>query len=540
MPPDWNHFWRYPVNGDWDLFTHLRWVPYYTVSHFHQLPFWDPYRCGGMPMLGNPESSIVSPFLLGYLLIGPHAGLWIEIFAHYALGFAGGYFLGRVLSLSIPGALVCAAVYPSSSWLPLHLSVGHLNFLPALYLPWIVALYLLSIQHRLLWPAAIAGAIAALTFTEGNYALLYAVLTIGLLTPTLCIMHRSSWPIAAAAIVGGLAVFLAAPKLLPVWQLLSAYPRPPFGPEFDHLHDMWIYLFSRYQDLYRNGVSVFLFCEYGAYLPWLFAGLGLLGIVISPRRSIVWILPAILFFWLAMGDTGEHSALLYLRKLPMMKEIDLPARFIIPFIFCAGVLAAIGTDYVCKAAAPLGNYAAVGILIVGLLDAWTVGSPNLRYLFHNENVTYTRASEFQQYWIANPGTQTAMAQANMGSVNCQGYGYCSIPENPRGSNQVGYRGEYYLLGPGSIVQTSWSPNKLEFNIDSPAATAMVVNQNYFQGWQAAPTEMKVYSESGLLAVKVPAGKSEVELIYRPQHLLAVTSLAISGLAALILVCIAGV
>src|SRR5262249_43576731 len=43
-PPDWSHFWRYPLNGDWDLFTHLRWVPYYTVAHFHQLPFWDPYR----------------------------------------------------------------------------------------------------------------------------------------------------------------------------------------------------------------------------------------------------------------------------------------------------------------------------------------------------------------------------------------------------------------------------------------------------------------------------------------------------------------
>src|ERR1700686_5187854 len=60
--PVFSHFGRFPSNGDWDLFTQLRWVPYYTITQFHQLPFWNPYKCGGMGMLGNPESMVVSPF----------------------------------------------------------------------------------------------------------------------------------------------------------------------------------------------------------------------------------------------------------------------------------------------------------------------------------------------------------------------------------------------------------------------------------------------------------------------------------------------
>src|SRR5271154_2312962 len=32
-----------PGDGDRNMFAQLRWVPYYTLRHYHQWPFWNPY-----------------------------------------------------------------------------------------------------------------------------------------------------------------------------------------------------------------------------------------------------------------------------------------------------------------------------------------------------------------------------------------------------------------------------------------------------------------------------------------------------------------
>jgi hypothetical protein len=77
--PHLSHFKQLPLNGDTDMFDQLRWVPYYTVTHFHQWPFWNPYKCGGMTMLGNPESGIVTPFFVLFLALGLIPGLILEL-----------------------------------------------------------------------------------------------------------------------------------------------------------------------------------------------------------------------------------------------------------------------------------------------------------------------------------------------------------------------------------------------------------------------------------------------------------------------------
>ena len=438
--PDLSHLARFPSNGDWDLFTELRWVPYYTVTHFHQLPFWSPYRCGGMAMLGNPEAGIVTPFLLPYLLFGPYAGLYLEIFLHIAIAFAGGWLLARVLGLNRIGAAVCASAFPASSWLYLHLAVGHLNFLPAAYLPWVFALLILAIERRSFFIASIGGLVCALTFTEGNYTFLYAGIIVAILSIAASIAHRSVRPFLIGVTLGVFAVAFAAMKMIPAWEMLTIHPRPPFGPEYDDLRSMGIYLFSRNQDLYRTGVTVFLLSEYAAYWPPAFVALAAAGIWGGRFRTIPWIAAAILFFLLAQGDSGPHSALVMLRYLPMTHEIDLPARFIIGFVFCTGVLAAYGADFLSRLNWRWGIRIAVALFAIGLIDSWMLGPPNMRYLFHNSIEALPQSAEFRQYYVANPGNQTEIALANMGSVNCQGYGYCSIPTTAMALNDPGTTG----------------------------------------------------------------------------------------------------
>ena len=133
-----------PGDGDRDVFMQLRWVPYYTLTHFHQFPFWSPYKCGGMSMIGNPEGSEVTLFILPYLLFGMASGVIFEIYLHLAIMFAGGYVLGRELGLRPLACVALAGMFPSSSWLSLHVGVGHLNFLSIAYMPWVLAMLLLA------------------------------------------------------------------------------------------------------------------------------------------------------------------------------------------------------------------------------------------------------------------------------------------------------------------------------------------------------------------------------------------------------------
>ena len=523
---------RFPANGDWDLFTELRWVPYFTVAHFHQLPFWNPYKCGGMAMLANPEAGIVTPFFLLYLLFGPHAGLHLEIVLHVALGFAGGWVLARVMGLSRVAAAVAATVFPASSWLYLHLSVGHLNFLSGVYLPWVAALLLEAIKRRSLFTASLGGLICALTFTEGNYPFLYAGIVIAVVSIVLSILERQLRPALTGFTLGLFALGFAALKIIPAWEMLAIYPRFHWGAQAHGWDRTLIYLFSRNQDLYRTEVSYFLFAEYGAYLSFAFAALAALGVV----TALPWLIAGIIFVVLSRGDTGTYNLYHALKLLPGTVPVDIPARFIIGAVLCGGVLAALGADHLCRLPGQWGTTVAALLLVVGMAEAWTVGPPNLRYLFHNPVVPILRSGSFRQYWVANPGSMTEINEANMGSVNCQGYGYNDIPENARGYNEQGYKGEYYLLGAGRVSQPRWTPNRLSYDVDAAAPATLVINQNYFPGWRLESDSGAWSPHDGLLAVELPPGHHEVILVYRPQKLWLGLALTMFAAIAAVLLC----
>ena len=529
------HLARLPSNGDMDLFTELRWVPYWTVVHFHQLPFWNPYKCGGMGMLSNPESSIVTPFFLLYLLTGLRWGLYLDIYLHLVIMFAGGYVLGRALGLGILASIVCAAMYPASSWLYLHLSVGHLNFLSGAYLPWVAALLFISLQSRTFVPSVLGGALCALTLTEGNYTFLYTAIIIGSVATILTLLQVRIWPLLYGLVIGIFGLGFAALRIIPMSEQLGIYPKNPFGIEAIAMRLISTFLFSRNQDLFRPRVSFeFAFCEYGAYISAFFAALVLVGLISRPTRSLPWLVPAVIFVLFARGWTGPHSAVFVLLYLPMGGNAGLTGRYLIPFVFCCGVIAAYGTDFLCSSYPRWGMRIAIALLAFGLVDSWIVGAPNSRYLYLYGVDQVPYSATFRQYWTLNTGTMTEINQANMGSVNCQGYGYNDIPENPLGYNQTGYRGEYYLLGAGTVTQTLWTPNRLRYEVNTSAATTLVVNQNIYPGWRLRG-DGELYDKKGLIAVRVRPGYHSLELVFAPTHIALALWITLVTLAASILI-----
>jgi len=531
--PNLDHLKVVPAQGDRDLFSELRWVPYYTISHFNQFPFWDPYRCGGMPMLGNPEAGVFSPYVALYLGFGLIPGMLLEIYFHLAIAFAGGYLLGREFGLPPLVAAVLGAMFPSSSWLALHVAAGHLNFLSFAYMPLIIAMLMAACRMRRWYPAAFGGLLWALTLTEGNYAFVYTGVLIAIVVATLAAIRLSVRPLVAAVVMGVFACGFSALKLIPCAELPRLYPRDS-GASWVTWGNELVSIFSRNQDFFRPMTGPFLFCEYGGYIGWPFAILAVLGIIGGGLDMLPWLVGAIFFFLVYRGDNLPYAPSHFWRYLPLGGNMNsISGRWGIPMVFCVGVLAALGAQVLHKLAGRWGPRLTALLLIVGLIDAWIVCAPNYRYLFRTDIIPPPPSESFRQYYMEHPTSMYPLAAANMGSARCWSYGYNQYTyDHQRGAalgyNEAGYRGEYYLLDAGKVTQTEWTPNRLSFEIDTPAATSLVINQNTYPGWRVAQGTGSIYSYDGRIAVRVPAGRQQIQVLYLPRHIIwayIITSLA---------------
>jgi hypothetical protein len=524
-----------PGDLDRDVFMQLRWVPYYTLSHFHQFPFWNPYKCGGMSMIGNPESGFVTPFTLLYLMFGLAPGVILDIYLHLAVMFAGGYVLGRELGLRPLACIALAGMFPSSSWLSLHVAAGHLNFLSIAYTPWVLAFLLASCRMRRWYPAVLGGLFCALTLTEGNYGFVFTVMLVAIVAINLAAVRLSIKPLAAGLLLGTFALAFSSIKLIPAAELLKIYPRN-WGVSWHTWWGVLVSVFSRDQDLTRPATASYFFSEYGGYVGAPFAALALIGAVTDWRRACAWLIGAFIFVELYRGDTGPNALVVWLRKLPMGANIGLCGRWVIPLVFCVGALAALGVQTLCNKSGNWGPRLATILVTAGLIDAWFVCAPNYRYLFLFSYTAPAGSETFRQYWSHDIGGMTAASQNNLGAVNCGCCGYYILPHDiVRGYNQPGYRGEFYLLGAGGVRQTRWTPNRLTYEVNVPLWTSLVINQNMYPGWRVVGGNGNAYSYDGLMAVRVPPGHRQIELAYRPTHILWAYLLTFVATAALILV-----
>jgi hypothetical protein len=53
---------------DWNANLEMAWAAWYSVIRLHKFPLWQPWLCGGFPLLAHPESRILTPFFLLHLV----------------------------------------------------------------------------------------------------------------------------------------------------------------------------------------------------------------------------------------------------------------------------------------------------------------------------------------------------------------------------------------------------------------------------------------------------------------------------------------
>ncbi len=524
--------------NDWDQHLFYHWVPYRTVVDYGELPLWNPWACGGTPLIANPQARFLSPFFLLHLLFGPVVGLHLEIVLHLAILVGGGWFLARELGVQPIGRAAVALVFLGTSALYLHLAMGHTWALSYAYLPWILAFVWRAVRTSTLWPAMIAAALLALVILEGGiYPAPQAGLLVGVTCIALAIHGRRLFPLAVAAVTGIGAAALAAPKLLPTLQLMWQFPRATLATESTSPRLLFDALFAHDQFLARpvppqaHGLT-WGFHEYGAYLGPAAAILVVVALVLARRRALGFALLGGLFLLLACGRVGLGGLSINpwgaLHSLPVFSSQHVPSRFLIPFLLCLAVLAGFGADALGARWGRRGHIAALVLVVVGAVDAWTVGPPNLWRMYDAPVGAAGPPGAFHHEWWGDTNLMMPLARANRGALHCYESVYLTIAARMPGP---GFRGEQYLTDGGQVRLRRWAPNALDFETDGGPATTLVVNQNYHSGWTMTEPGGRTFSLNGLLAAELPAGTTQVSLRYRSRAVWVGTGLALLALLA---------
>jgi hypothetical protein len=415
-----------------------------------------------------------------------------------------------VLGLRRISAICIGTAFAGSSWFFLRVAAGHMVIMVFVYLPWIVAAGWKASERGQLRYAAVCGAVIALSFFEGSpYPPLFEALTLALVLVGRAAVQLSARPLFALALAAVFTAGFGAVKGSPAMTTMASHPRDTDVGYSNSFYALEEALLSRYQDHNRPSLNGWGFWESGAYVG-LFAVIAVAGLL-SPRKALPWILTAIVLFHLARGWTGPNSLYVWLHSMPFFSSTRLPSRILIPFTLMVAVLAGIGIDAMCSRGSPSVLAVCALLILIGGADMLMVSRPNLHYVWMWEVPRGLPPINFVQYQRDPAVAESSVVRDRQGVVNC--YVYTDWPTDVKGSNDDGYRGEQYLLGPGSVTLTRWTPNRLEYTVDAPSAAVLMINENYDPSWRVTSGPGQTFSQDGLLAVHVPAGKSQVVLRY---------------------------
>jgi hypothetical protein len=503
-------------DNDWDFSLEMEWVPYHILRHFHQIPLWDPWKCGGLPMLANPQSRLMTPMFLLTLLFGPVLGLHLEIILHLLLAWAGGYLLGRELKLSRMASFGAATLFPASSWFYLRAAEGHAVMFPLAYLPWIALFALWAIDRRMTWAIAAAFVMAVMLGEGGVYGVTFAAVFLAVLLVAMTPLIPSIRPLLALAVTGVFTLGFSAVKLLPSITFMGEHPRPAGE---GYATDPWVMftaLFSPDQDKYRASPASFGFHEYGAFVGVAFFLLAVMAFLAPWRKALPWFAACLVVYVFSRGENPLLGVSLWtlLHPYPIFSAQRLPSRWHIPLVFTLSVLVGFGIDGLRNSLGRSGTARAAILLAIGILECFFHGPPNLRYIMQApEDPPPDVVEGFHQDWGMVNSRMYMIAQRNVGSLNC--YEYTDFPIHAKGINQPGYRGEaYFLTGAQSVKLINWTPEALTYDIQSATPDLLIINQNYNPAWKIVEGSGKVTPYDGLLSIQVAAGSQRLRLAYR--------------------------
>lgn len=504
-----------------------------SVVRYHELPLWNPYECGGIPLLDNPQAPTAAPLIWPMLFLGTTATIYLWYLLHSAMGFASMWFFARdEVKLSRAGTLVASVAWAFSGFHQQHYSGGHFTFVPFLYFP--LAFLLWRRAAKDLRHAIGLGWLVAWMMLEGAvYPLphLFVLLFVETLTR---IDRRSFAPIARAAVVVMLcALTVGACRFLPVMDQLKSHTRP-IGLENDHiqwatLKDMFL---SRTHERFVPGQS-YVWPEYGTYIGPFLLGLALVGLLAAGFDAPWLVVLATVSFVLMMGHFSPAApwAVLKGHVFPF-KEMRVPSRFRCEVSMFIALFAGMAIDVLPRRLGGASRKAkdwtrtvVLAFALVGAGDMMATGIAWFQVCFTNPPEQKVAASA--RLYVHGPNLASMIDQPRQNRMRLACWDEWAFSAGaPMWEGDV----PQARPGPGekAVVEVvRRTQNKFSIDVVAEAPSRILVNSGYDRGWRSNVGEVR--DQDKLLVVDVPAGRHHLSLEYWPHGLTAGLVLTMLGL-----------
>ena len=509
--------------GDWDAFYSLTYVPLKSLLEYGQLPMWNPYMCGGMTFVGDPESGFYSPQLIPILLFGLTAGIRVNILLHLVLSLFGMWLLGKHFGLNGYSRLFPALVYSLSSIYFKHMWEGHYTYIAMAWIPYVFYFYLEGLKDSK--KLILSGFFSALILFNGNINYLgYSFLLLGVYSLIETIKGKEKFkgasdvknklrPIYSVIIVLIVFILISSIKLLPLIERSSHAPREISDKAFISL---------TYQDLFdlmTNSDIGPKWHESSAYIGLLAFAIIVLGLILRWRSNINLLLCCLFFVFIFLNKNSPIYIWGYINSnLPLYNSIRVVTRVVALITLTSslfGGLALRALGFISKKFVKL-------LVIIVLLNLFLITPFSLDEWFtvepHTLNPNEYNVSEFQQIRYSFEDVPHASSDmyrlilVNKGITNC----WSPVAPSSRAlpSDSFYYVGEVFTArNKGTVSINEFTSNGVKVDVNLISSDIVVLNQNYYPGWHssAGPVE----SHNGLISVKVDSDVSELEFYYSP-------------------------
>lgn len=511
---------------DWGYFNGLSYFINLSILHYHQLPLYDPYICGGMDVLTNPQSYIFSPLILLNFIFNPYLA---NLFSLMICAVIGGFSMIKLLnyfSVKEKDSLIGALIFLSSNWFALHFLEGHIAF-RSLYLAPLAVYFIFNLEKHIKYFLYFSLLMGFFLLDGGIYSfsfsLFFLFIAICLRRPSLkALLHIIKNNILEFLFISLAFLLLVTPKVLPVI-LLHANQKAELHFFAYSIKDIWFSFFYPFNkitdsrvadDLFKTGYRMH---EYVCYLGFFWIIPAALMILKKEKLSDTKTLFAFLliFLWIGIGFGWFLNPWSLFMSIPFLHNSHIQSRFLIFFwIFFVIILTKILANSKNK-----NLYSLLILLELVLVNLF----PTFVELKNSpKSSTYSDLQNFEKANIIETVSYIAKPEIyftkNKTSKAC--YDKAKPQSVVMASDEPEYRGEFYSLsGKGKLILKERSLDKISASFAGEIGEIFIFNSNYLLGWESADNKAyEVMPINGLLAVKFNQTNAEMSVKYQPPYL----------------------